>query len=140
MASQNQVQAMTVIIPKIQHAVSCQSPNPRAWRWIAVAMFLAGVGMLIGMWRQQDLARRRESWPTTPGQVVDARVEQRSGEDGKKYSPIIRYAYAIDGARYESALFVSLDPPLKKERRRRTLREIPAGNRSDRALRSGQAG
>jgi hypothetical protein len=90
-----------IIVPPAKQSACGGNVGPGVMRFFALAMVIAGAGMLLGMWFMQDRARRSQSWPTTLGTVLEARVEERSGEK-KKYRPIIRYAYAVNGAAYES--------------------------------------
>lgn len=91
-----------VAVPSVQKTAGCNASNAVVIRWLAIAMFLGGIGMLIGMWSQQDHARRCQAWPTTTGRVVSTRVEQVSDDGKMKYYPVIRYSYAVNDVTFES--------------------------------------
>ena len=72
---------------------------------LGAAMALAGLGYVGYVTHKIRLAHRARSWPTAPGEILAARVEQkrtRTGNgNGYVYVANIEYAYEVRGRRYQ---------------------------------------
>ena len=116
-----------VIIPTSKQSTCSGKCPPGVIRFLGIAIFLAGAGMLIGMWSMEERARSSQAWPTTVGQVIESRVEERSGEE-KKYRSIIRYAYTVDGAAFESERYSFGSSRRSKKAAEKLCAQHPAGS------------
>lgn len=95
--------------------VTPAAPAP-ALRTIVSLVLLAGVAG-IALWiggtaiRLQRVARQRiETWRPVAATVQRVDVEpRRAGRGGTAYAPVVRYAYAVDGASYTASRVTVLD-------------------------------
>jgi len=67
---------------------------------------LVGFGLLgLGCY-QYSAARKARSWPSTQGEVIESRIEQRRSSGGSRhststtYAAVILYEYEVDGKTY----------------------------------------
>jgi len=73
--------------------------------WLVGAVFFLFIflGFLSGLVR----AIQSRGWPRTPGKVIESKVERsatssESGSESYRYSPLVRYTYAVEGKTLES--------------------------------------
>jgi hypothetical protein len=65
-----------------------------------LSLFSAG----LGIWRAGEYVRGRAAarWPTTTGTVTATRIEEtKTYRGGFRYTPVVRYRYAVAGAEYD---------------------------------------
>ena len=84
--------------------------GPPAW-FVAVPLVAGAVGLGLGWyaWRQWSAARASRAWPTAAGTVIETELTSRTEtyrqqdriETHTVYAPRVRYAYEVEGRRYE---------------------------------------
>jgi hypothetical protein len=65
-------------------------------------------------------------WPSTMGNVVASRVEQRSSSDGSTDYPVIQYSYQVGGQSYQG-MKLAPGPEVGGTRARKVVGRYPAG-------------
>jgi ABC-type glycerol-3-phosphate transport system permease component len=90
---------------------------------IRVTMALIALACLVlafVQWQSNHLAAQSKDWPTVPGVVTDTWVLKtrdtvRTGRDD--YSPRVKYAYTVEGSKYESStLGLKIGPGVYNDR------------------------
>lgn len=118
---------MTFVIPSTVRSKTCKPTNPIGLRIGGLVLVILGFVLLANAWRLQDLANRSQTWPTTTGHVINATVEKSKAKGDRRFAPVVRFAYVVDGQSYESDRFAASTQSMSREAAETRCREHPPG-------------
>ena len=94
--------------PAYAQAAAGSGSGPPLWVFLVIGAVFVGVIALVGAFafRTMRAARASRAWPVTEGRVLSGDVQtveerDRDGDRTTYYVPRLRYAYEVDGRRFE---------------------------------------
>ncbi len=68
-----------------------------------IALFIGGLGifLIIHSQRSKRKAMQSQSWPVVKGIITETNVRSHEHDETVRYVPVVRYAYEVNGQRYE---------------------------------------